>query len=205
MVQPPPNPQHFVAMTLRARLLLSSLSLAAVMAAFPVSSARAQDVSAVLAGMREDIRILDERTRSLTAEIEQLKRDNAALRSQASGSYATVAQLNNGLADLRAEIQRGDQQTTAQLAAQLEKLAKQTQAAIDALAKSPAPLANTPTPNFTDDYPKTGVPYTVQSGDTLASIAQKLNSSVRDIQNANKISDPRALQVGKVIFVPQRQ
>jgi LysM repeat protein len=58
--------------------------------------------------------------------------------------------------------------------------------------------------NFTEDYPKQGTTYTVEPGDTLASIAQRLGSSVRDIQNANKIADPKTLQVGQVIFVPQR-
>lgn len=49
------------------------------------ASAGAQDLNAVLASMREDIRILDERTRALTAEIEQLKRENRALRESATG------------------------------------------------------------------------------------------------------------------------
>ena len=46
--------------------------------------------------------------------------------------------------------------------------------------------------------------YTVQSGDTLASIAQRHNSSVVWIQSANMIADPRTLQVGLTLFIPQK-
>ncbi|MCK7533083.1 MAG: hypothetical protein MZV63_19635 [Marinilabiliales bacterium] len=46
-------------------------------------------MGAIVAGLREDIRILDERTRALTMEIEQLKRENRALREQAgAGQHA---------------------------------------------------------------------------------------------------------------------
>ena len=59
---------------------------------------------------------------------------------------------------------------------------------------------------FSDDYPKTGLSYEVQSGDTLSQIALKFGSSVQYIQNANQIKNPtRDLRVGDTIFIPLRE
>ena len=56
---------------------------------------------------------------------------------------------------------------------------------------------------FTDNYPKSGVSYEVQSGDTLSQIAVQFGSKVEYIQNANQINDPaRDLRVGDIIFIP---
>jgi LysM repeat protein len=50
------------------------------------------------------------------------------------------------------------------------------------------------------------VTYTVQSGDTLTKIAREHGSSIKDIQNANKIANPaRDLRVGQSIFIPIAQ
>ena len=58
---------------------------------------------------------------------------------------------------------------------------------------------------FSNNFPKEGIEYQVQVGDTLSGIAKKFNSTVADIQNANKISDPsRDLRAGQKIFVPQK-
>jgi LysM repeat protein len=116
----------------------------------------------------------------------------------------SVAQFNSALADLEKALRGSDRDLALQLTQQMERLAKQTQAALDTLAKSAATRAPTVSTSFTEDYPRQGVTYTVQSGDTLAGIAQRFNSSVRDIQNANKIADPTRLQVGQVLFIPQR-
>lgn len=176
---------------------------------FPfVSSAQANsDIGAVVAGLREDIRILDERTRSLTAEIEQLRRENATLREQVSSTsnLVTVSQFNTALSELEKAIRSGDSEVMVKVTQQMERLAKQTQTAIDTVAKSAGTRTSAPVNfNFTDDYPKQGTTYVVEQGDTISSIAQKFGSTVRDIQNANKIADARTLQVGQVLFVPQR-
>ena len=166
--------------------------------------ARAQDLNAVIAGMREDIRILDERTRSLSVEIEQLKRENANLRSQGDQNYVTMSQMTSALADLERALRAGDKELAIQLTQQMERLAKQTNAALDAVAKGGGGARSTTRVEFQKDYPKTGVPYVVQPGDTLSSIARKFNAQQRDIQNANEIADPTKLQVGQTLFIPQR-
>ena len=56
--------------------------------------------------------------------------------------------------------------------------------------------------SFSDDFPKEGVSYTVQRGDTLSSIASRFGVPVKDITNANRIADPTRLQAGQTLFVP---
>jgi LysM repeat protein len=87
------------------------------------------------------------------------------------------------------------------VSAQLEKLGKQTNAALDSLAKSQATRPTVHT-NFAEDYSKEGISYTVQKGDSLASIAKKTGAKQQDIVNANKISDPSRIAVGQTLFIP---
>jgi LysM repeat protein len=170
--------------------------------------APAQDLSAIIASMREDIRLLDERTRALTADIEQLKRENRELRTSAAGaSNVSREQFNAAVAELDKAIRAGDKDIALQLTKQMERLAQQTQAALDTIAKGSSGRITTsgPTPAVPDvKYPEAGVTYTVEPGDTLAGIAQKFSSNVQWIQAANKIADPRTLQVGQTLFIPQK-
>ena len=56
---------------------------------------------------------------------------------------------------------------------------------------------------FPNNYPKSGVSYEVQPGDTLSEIAVRFGSRVEHIQNANQINDPsKDLRVGDIIFIP---
>jgi LysM repeat protein len=164
-----------------------------------------------IANIEEDIRVLDERTRSLSLQIEQLTRENAQLREQMNRvdeltkNIATVAELNRAVAEATRGYQAGDREMLLKVTKQVEQLAKQTQAAIDSLAAGVAarPAGSKPKVNFTEDYPKNGIMYTVQSGDTLSSIASRFDSTVGWVRNANKISEPRDLQVGQTLFIPQ--
>lgn len=165
-----------------------------------------------VANMQEDIRVLDERTRNLQLQVEQVTRENRELKESIqdmkdlTASVVTLAQLNNAVAEATRGYQAGDREMLLKVTRQVEQLAKQTQSAIDSLAAgiSQRPSGGKPMVNFSEDYPKTGVTYTVQPGDTLSSMATRFNSSVRDIQNANKISDPKGLQVGQTLFIPQK-
>ncbi|HEX9784271.1 MAG TPA: LysM peptidoglycan-binding domain-containing protein [Opitutaceae bacterium] len=171
-------------------------------------SAQSSDVAIAIASLREDIRILDERTRTLTVDMEQLRRENAGLRdlvrTQSSAQNVSVSQFNSAISELERAIRAGDKEVALQLTKQMERLAKETQSVLDSLARSTATRAPSVTTNFTDDYPRDGTTYTVQSGDTLSSIAVKFGAQIRDIQNANKIADPKTLQVGQTLFIPKR-
>jgi LysM repeat protein len=69
----------------------------------------------------------------------------------------------------------------------------------------PAPGQTLPTPtDIPSDLPRgTRIQYTIQSGDTLAIIASKFNSTREDIirLNATKLKDPNRILVGDVLTV----
>jgi LysM repeat protein len=159
-----------------------------------------------LAGLREDVRLLAQRVGELSLTVEQLNRDNSSLQAKASQSYVTLEQLNKTIADLNRSMQSGlaeqKRETLAQVGSQLERLARQTQAAIDAVAKNQATRPAVQT-TFSEDFPKEGVNYTVQSGDSLAVIAKKTGAKQQDIINANKLADPSKLRAGQTLFIPQ--
>lgn len=161
-----------------------------------------------IANLREDVRGLTQRVGELSLRLEQLERENAELRqrSNAAGkSYATVSQLSEAVADMardvRASVAASKNETLQHVSAQLEKLGKQTNAALESLAKT-QPAKSVPQTTFAENYPKEGVSYVVQKGDSLAGIAKKTGAKQQDIVNANKISDPSRITVGQTLFIP---
>jgi len=161
-----------------------------------------------LANLREDVRGLNQRLGELSLRMEQVERENEDLRRKqgaADKGYATIAQLNDAVADLnrviRSAVAGSKNETLQQVASQMERLGKQTNAALDSLAKAQAtrPTVNT---SFSEDFPKEGVSYTVQKGDTLAVIARKTGAKQQDIINANKITDPSRIMLGQTLFIP---
>lgn len=172
------------------------------------AGAQAQSYQYELANLREDVRGLTQRVGELSLRIEQLERENNELRNKASATAAgsaTVEQLNEAVADLNRAIKASaastKSETLQQVSGQIKVLAQQTNAAIDSVAKGQATRAAVQTV-FTEDYPKEGISYTVQKGDTLSSIAQKTGARLADIVNANKISDPTRINVGQTLFIP---
>ena len=161
-----------------------------------------------VANLREDVRGLVQRVGELTLRLEQLERENAELRQQSGTSdrqRVTLAQVNDAIAEasrsLRTAIATSQNDTLHQVGAQLEKLGKQTNAALDSLAKGQASRPAVQT-QFAEDYAKEGVSYTVQKGDTLGLIAKKTGARQQDIINANKITDPSRIVVGQTLFIP---
>jgi LysM repeat protein len=175
-----------------------------------VTSAAAQTnpTQVELANLREDVRGLSQRVGELSLRVEQLERENSELRNKAGSAekaYVTLTQLNDALATVNQTIHSTaastKTETLQQVSTQMEKLAKQTNTAIDSLAKGMA-TRNPVQTTFADDYAKEGVSYTVQKGDTLAVIAKKTGAKVQDIINANKISDPSRINAGQTLFIP---
>jgi len=189
---------------MRTTLMRSSVVLAALALSSPVFAQSSN--LAEIGSIRQDVMMLNQRVGELTMAVERLDRENEALKAAARQNYATVEQVNRAIADLNrtlsASMDDQKRQILSQVAAQLEKLGKQTNAALDSMAKNQAarPVAQT---TFSDDFPKEGVNYTVQAGDTLAVIARNNNAKLQDIINANKISDPTKIRVGQTLFIPQ--
>lgn len=196
---------------------------------YPAGSSQAQ-----IAALREDVRGLSSMVREQNLVIEELQRKNRALeeklseyegalrtsRNQQSGNYATMSQVNRALEEMGENFRRSSRdqrrEIVDQVTRQIDELARETQRAMDQLARdvssgggrasggSSAPAPAPPRSAFSDDYPEEGVSYTVQGGDTLSSIASRFDSRVRDIINANRLEDPDRLRVGQTLFLPQR-
>lgn len=197
---------------------IRTATLIAILGAFstlPNLSAQS-DVRVTVAGLKQDMALLNQQVKALRLEIEQMRRDNAALLNQVRASQSNqttqtqISNLSTAIDTLRREYRAADESNKqviiAEVSRQIEALAKETQGAINTVASAANAQPNISTPvRFSDDYPTTGITYTVRSGDTLSKIARKHGSKTKDIQNANKIADPSKLQVGQTIFIPIAQ
>ena len=182
------------------------------------SPVAAQDsLRVTVANLSQDVDLLEQSLKTMRLEIEELRRENARIRAQvaaANSKSATSAQISNlsvAIETLRREYGFADtqqkQQILAELNRQISALAKETQSAINSIAKAAYTPPQVATPiHFSDDFPKTGKTYVVRSGDTLSKIARDHGSTIKHIQNANKIVNPsKDLQVGETIFIPISQ
>ena len=185
--------------------MLKILTWGAGLALITLTAQAQQSVGVELANLREDVRLLTQRVGSLALTVEDLQRENAALRTQTASAsdpaYATIQQLKEAVTNLDHAIKSGDAASTASAAAQIKKLGEATNAALDSLAKNQNQRAATPT-SFSTNFPSEGTSYTVQKGDTLSLISRKTGANVSDIINANKIADPTKVRVGDTLFIP---
>ncbi len=199
----------------RSAFRRTPLLCAALLSPIAVPRASAQ---AEVADLREDVRGLSQRVGELSLRVEQLEHENAQLKAKAasgpgSGDFVTSVQFNAAVADLNAAIKSSVSSSRAeilqQVAVQMENLAKQTNTALDSIAKPGAaaqarPAAQVPGAKaaFSEAYPKEGVSYTVQKGDSIGLIAKRTGAKAQDIIDANKLVDPSRIQAGQVLFVP---
>ena len=185
----------------------------ALVAALAAPAVRLSAQSTEAADLREDVRSLSQRLGDLSLRVEQLEHDNQDLKARLSSGQAqdtvTAAELNAAVARLSAAIKSENEASRAeilqQVSTQMENLAKQTNAALDSMAKpaAAAPRADAPAKAvFGESYPKEGVSYTVQKGDSVGIIARKTGAKAQDIIDANKLLEPSRIQAGQVLFVP---
>ena len=173
---------------------------------------------AQIAGMAQDIQILNKKVKQLSLQGELFESRQRQLQQRLDSFVKQqtdlVREFNALTVSINARLQTIEErepaikrEILAEVAEKMTQLAKEMEMALDAVAKA---IEKTPQPKpavvqFDDDYPTTGIAYIVKAGDSLSKIAREQNSTVRDIQNANKIVNPRTdLQVGQTIFVPQR-
>ncbi|MFU8847122.1 MAG: LysM peptidoglycan-binding domain-containing protein [Opitutales bacterium] len=180
-------------------------------------SAQSDSLRVSVANLSQDVSELSQLVRALRLEVEQIQRENHQLRLQlaeASSNRQTEAQisnLSNAIEAVRRDYRAADlaqkEEILSEVNRQMRALAKETEVAIGTVAEvvGSQPQVSTPV-HFSSDYPKTGITYTVRSGDTLSKIAREHGSTTKHIQNANKIVNPaRDLQVGQTIFIPIAQ
>jgi LysM repeat protein len=179
-------------------------------------AARRAPAQAEVAGLHEDVQGLTQRVNDLSLRVEQLEHDSAVLKAKLDSSgkprdAVTAEQLNGAVADLNASIKAAVDSSRTQIlqtvATQMENLAKQTNQALDSIARNSAsvqPVAPShPQSSIQDEAGATpGGRYTVQKGDSVGLIAKKTGARVQDIVDANKLLDPSKIQVGQVLIIP---
>lgn len=195
-----------------------SLSFAGLFLLIGLSaSAQSGAVRVEIANVQQDVAALAQQMKVLRLEMEALQRENQRLRSQVQAAQSNpalknqMASLSQAVAKLRQEYQTADrvqrEQIIGDVTRQIEAWGKETNQVLQALNQSMAAEPSISIPQqFSEDYPQTGVSYEVRSGDTLSGIARAQGSTIKWIQNANKIANPaRDLQVGQTIFIPLKK
>ncbi|HAT60008.1 MAG TPA: hypothetical protein DCS60_04475 [Opitutae bacterium] len=180
--------------------------------------AQTSNLAYQVANLVEDIRILEESIRSMRVEVDNIRRENNQLRQQV-GSYetridssmsqlATVVQLNQAIAKAVTSLELRDEKMKSEIVLQVtEQIKSFADSVKNSIGELPPPPVK-PDPDvltsFHDNFPKTGTTYTVRSGETISGIAAKFGSTRDWIQNANEISHPKYLQVGRTLFIPHQ-
>lgn len=170
-----------------------------------------------LASISQDVAFYREQMGQMRLEMEALRSELNQLKSTVQSYAQAQNQLTQNYNDFVHNVQKQidgvqgsmkeqQQQTLSQINKQVDSIADKIQTTMTAQEKAAAKRSSGggKDDSFTDDYPKTGVSYTVIPGDTLSKIAKQHHATVRDIQNANRISNPNDLRVGQTLFIPQR-
>ena len=169
-----------------------------------------------VANLKQDLELISREVAGLRSEVELLRRENAQLRmvvqsfskkanSDQGISSAQMDQVNGRLSSIEKKVQEnaGSQvKMQTNVNQQMQELIKQMNDGFEKISQGPT----TPTPamSFSTDYPQKGFVHKVEKGETVSSIAKKYESRVKWIIDANQITDPTKVSVGKELFVPQK-
>ena len=175
-----------------------------------------QNERIMMANLKQDLELINREVTGLRSEVELLRRENAQLRvaleqvsrsPQSNQETGLVLEIQNRMQVLelalkqseraRESMQDGVNQKFRQIIEQMNLGFEQV--------TSQNKQKNVPNPpSFSTDYPKNGFVHKVEKGETVSSIAQKYQSKVSWIIDANQIGDPTKVFVGRELFVPQK-
>ncbi|QXD24794.1 LysM peptidoglycan-binding domain-containing protein [Opitutia bacterium ISCC 51] len=164
------------------------------------------------ASLSQDVALLKEQLGEMRFEVERLLRENETLelrmkKLEAQGAAAVSdVVFRQELASLKAEFNRLSKAQREELAKQITKQIKGLADQVNQGGASSRGSSSAAPPVITEwdpnSFPKTGIYYKVQSGDTLSKIASEVGSKISYITHANKIPNPDRLQVGRELFIP---
>ncbi len=170
-----------------------------------------QELTALEQRRREDLRLLQERVRTVEGRIEgmelELQRVAAELESvrrlAASSGDASLKLVQPKLQELEQRLARLDAAREADRQAIVDELSRR----VADLLKRATP--STPPRTSSTSAPRrpgvsTGYEHVVQPNETLSAIAAAYGVSVKAIQEANNITDPSKLRPGQKLFIPER-
>jgi len=170
-----------------------------------------QELTALEQRRREDLRLLQERVRTVEGRIEgmelELQRIATELESvrrlAASSGDASLKLVQPKLQELEQRLARLDAAREADRQAIVDELSRRV-ADLLKRATPPTPARTATTSASRRPGVSTGYEHVVQPNETLSAIAAAYGVSVKTIQEANNIPDPSKLRAGQKLFIPER-
>lgn len=203
-----------------------ALTLITLLAALPHLQAQSR---VDIANMQQDVELLRQEVGQLRLQVQDMQRVNNQLTTTVNFLLEELPKMQQQqqdaliktdslIADLRAEMKANDKATREELIAKVSNILddynKQVSNQLKEISTQPSGGSSGTTSSntgnelkthFPDNFPKTGIEYVVQPGDSLWTIASKNGSKVDWIENANKIANAKKLMVGDKLFVPIKQ
>jgi LysM repeat protein len=182
---------------------------------FNDQQAAVQRVDDDVAQLRSQIEELNRGMNNLLTEVENLKGEpltgnvsGQRLEQRVEVLEAAMHQSNQALSKIRNEVEESvaaaPVRSPASSASASEKTS-QSEASPSAPASSRVTLTRTPAPSkpaaTPTPKPASGFYHTVESGETLASLAERFNVSPTEIRKANRIPEDGRLFVGQPIYI----
>lgn len=149
---------------------------------------------------RADLAQVEERIRRNAGDMESMQMEVDGLRQdlqrvQANSATSFRAQVEALQVNLNTLAQRMNDMEAQRIRDQEELIKKLSARITDIIGQQPS----APPSRSTSEY---GWEHVVTAGDTLSSIAAKFGVSMRSIIEANRLTNPDVLPVGKTLFIP---
>ena len=175
-----------------------------------------QNERIILANLKQDLELINREVTGLRSEVELLRRENAQLRvaldqvarsSKPNEQNGLLLELQNRLQVLelsQKQSTRAQGHMQEEVNQKFQQIIEQMNSGFEKVSSQKKSSNSSQTPAFSSNYPKNGFVHKVEKGETVSSIAQKYQSKVSWIIDANQIVDPTKVFVGRELFVPQK-
>ena len=175
-----------------------------------------QNERIILANLKQDLELINREVTGLRSEVELLRRENAQLRvaldqvarsPKPNDQNGLLLELQNRLQVLelsQKQSTRAQGRMQEEVNQKFQQIIEQMNSGFEKVSSQKKSSSSSLTPAFSSNYPKNGFVHKVEKGETVSSIAQKYQSKVSWIIDANQIVDPTKVFVGRELFVPQK-
>jgi LysM repeat protein len=175
-----------------------------------------QNERIMMANLKQDLELINREVTGLRSEVELLRRENAQLRvaleqvsrsPQSNQETGLVLELQNRMQVLELALKQSERARESMqdgVNQKFQQMIEQMNLGFEQVTSQNKQKSAPQPPSFSSDYPKNGFVHKVEKGETVSSIAQKYQSKVSWIIDANQIADPTKVFVGRELFVPQK-
>jgi len=175
-----------------------------------------QNERIMMANLKQDLELINREVTGLRSEVELLRRENAQLRvaleqvsrsPQSNQETGLVLELQNRMQVLELALKQSERARESMqdgVNQKFQQMIEQMNLGFEQVTSQNKQKSAPQPQSFSTDYPKNGFVHKVEKGETVSSIAQKYQSKVSWIIDANQIADPTKVFVGRELFVPQK-